>query len=189
MKGASAPRRTTPGVVSVWRVALPLLTVVALLLAAGAATGEGRVAPARMSGQYRVVYRAIGPAKPIGVRVWGVVPTCRHGACAVDITSRAKGARSDGTLRFRLRGSTYVRRSSEPGFSDCVDRAGRVLAYRVYTREISQHLRATRSSPLGRALAFAGAAVYTYRPAGHAIALGCKPSVQRYTFTGRAITG
>jgi hypothetical protein len=63
-----------------------------------------------------------------------------------------------------------------------------VIAYRVYTRDISQHLRATRISPLGRALAFSGAAVYTYRPAAAAAARGCKPSVQRYTFTGRATT-
>jgi hypothetical protein len=189
MQGAGNGRRTTPGVVSVWRVALPLLTVAALLISAGVATGEGHAAPARMSGQYRVAYRALGGAAPIGVRVWGVVPTCKHGACAVDITSRAKGAKSDGTLRFRLRGSTYIRRSNEPGFSDCVDSTGHVLAYRVYARRISQHLHATRVSPLGRALAFTGAAVYTYRPAAHAVALGCKASVQRYTFTGRAVSG
>jgi hypothetical protein len=62
-----------------------------------------------------------------------------------------------------------------------------VIAYRVYTREISQHLRATRISHLGRALAFAGSAVYTYRPAAAAASRGCKASVQRYTFTGRAV--
>ena len=121
------------------------------------------------------------------MRVWGVVPTCKHGACAVDISSRAKGAKSDGTLRFRIRDGTYVRNSREPGFSDCIDTSGHVIAYRVYTREISQHLRATRISHLGRALAFAGSAVYTYRPA--AAARGCKPSVQRYTFTGIAVKG
>jgi hypothetical protein len=172
-----------------WRVALPLLTVATLALVPGVAAGERHVAPARMSGQYRVVYRALAGAKPIGVRVWGVVPTCRHGACAVDITSRAKGARSDGTLRFHIRGGTYVRSSKDPGYSDCVDSSGHVIAYRVYAREISQHLRATRVSRLGRALAFAGSATYTYRAAGDAAARGCKPSVQRYTFTGRAVTG
>lgn len=172
-----------------WRVALPLLAAAATVLSPGAAAGEGHVAPARMTGQYRVAYHALAGAKPIGVRVWGVVPTCKHGACAVDITSRATGAKSDGTLRFRIRGGTYVRSSSEPGFSDCVDSSGHVIAYRAYTREISQHLQATRRSPLGRALAFTGAAVYTYRPAGRAASQGCKPSVQRYTFTGRAIAG
>jgi hypothetical protein len=172
-----------------WRVALPLLTAVTLVLAPGVAAGEGHVAPARMTGQYRVSYHALAGAKPIGVRVWGVVPTCKHGACAVDITSRARGAKSDGTLRFRIRGATYVRRSSEPGFSDCVDSSGHVIAYRVYTRAISQHLRATRVSPLGRALAFSGSAVYTYRATGKAAGEGCKPSVQRYTFTGIAVKG
>jgi hypothetical protein len=142
-----------------------------------------------MTGQYRVVYHALAGAEPLGVRVWGVVPTCRHGACPVDVTSRARGAKRDGTLRFRIRGATYVRSSREPGFSDCVDSSGHVIAYRVYTREISQHLRATRTSPLGRALAFAGAAVYTYRPAAGAVGQGCKLSVQRYTFTGKAVTG
>jgi hypothetical protein len=176
-------------VVSLWRVALPLLAVAALVFLPAAAAGEGHVAPARMTGQYRVVYHALAGAKPLGTRVWGVVPTCKHGACAVDITSRAKGAKSDGTLRFRIRGGTYIRRSSEPGFSDCVDSSGHVLAYRVYTREISQHLHATRTSRLGRALAFSGAAVYTYRPAARAVGQGCKLSVQRYTFTGKAITG
>ena len=171
-----------------WRVALPLLAVAALVLAPAAATGDGHVAPARMTGQYRVTYRPLAGAKPIGVRVWGVVPTCKHGACAVDITSRAKGEKSDGTLRFRIRGGTYVRVSSDPGFSDCVDSSGHVIAYRVYTREISQHLRATRISRLGRALAFAGSAVYTYRPAAVAASRGCKLSVQRYTFTGTAVT-
>jgi hypothetical protein len=171
-----------------WRVALPLLTAVATVLAPGAAAGERHVAPARMTGQYRVVYHALAGAKPLGVRVWGVVPTCKHGACAVDITSRAKGARRDGTLRFRIRNGTYVRHSREPGFSDCVDTSGHVIAYRVYTREISQHLRATRISQLGRTLAFAGSAVYTYRPAAAAVSRGCKASVQRYTFTGRAVT-
>jgi hypothetical protein len=160
-----------------------------MVLAPDVAAGEGHVAPARMTGQYRVVYHALAGAKPIGVRVWGVVPTCKHGACAVDITSRAKGAKSDGTLRFRIRGGTYIRSSREPGFSDCVDSSGHVIAYRVYTREISQHLRATRISRLGRALAFTGAAVYTYRAAGDAASRGCKLSVQRYTFTGKAITG
>ena len=63
-----------------------------------------------------------------------------------------------------------------------------MIAYRVYTREISQHLRATRVSRLGRALAFTGAAVYTYRPAAVAATRGCKLSVQRYTFTGTAVT-
>jgi hypothetical protein len=175
-------------VVSLWRVALPLLTAAATVLAPAAAAGEGHVAAARMTGQYRVVYHALTGAKPIGVRVWGVVPTCKHGACAVDITSRAKGAKSDGTLRFRVRGGTYVRSSRDPGFSDCVDSAGHVIAYRVYTREISQHLRPTKISPLGRALAFSGSAVYTYRPAAAAAGRGCKLSVQRYTFTGRAVT-
>jgi hypothetical protein len=171
-----------------WRVALPLLTAVATVLAPGAAAGERHVTPARMTGQYRVVYRALPGAKPLGVRVWGVVPTCKHGACAVDITSRARGAKSDGTLRFRIRNGTYVRSSRDPGFSDCVDTSGHVIAFRVYTREISQHLRATRISRHGRALAFSGAAVYTYRPAAAALNNGCKPSVQRYTFTGRAVT-
>jgi hypothetical protein len=175
-------------VVSLWRVALPLLTAAALVFAPGAVAGEGHVAPARLTGQYRVVYHALAGAKALGVRMWGVVPTCKHGACAVDISSRAKGAKSDGTLRFHIRGSTYIRSSSNPGFSDCVDSSGRVIAYRVYSRDISQHLRATRISPLGRALAFSGAAVYTYRPAAAAAARGCKPSVQRYTFTGRATT-
>jgi hypothetical protein len=174
-------------VVSLWRLPLPFLTAAALVLAPGTAAGEGHVAPARMTGQYRVVYRALAGAKPFGVRVWGVVPTCKHGACAVDITSRARGAKSDGTLRFRIRGGTYIRKSSDPGFSDCVDSSGHVIAYRVYTREISQHLRATRISRLGRALAFSGAAVYTYRPAAAAVGRGCKPSVQRYTFTGTAL--
>ena len=82
-----------------------------------------------------------------------------------------------------------MRTSSDPGFSDCVDSSGHVLAYRVYTREIAQHLRATRISRLVRALAFTGAAVYTYRPAAVAESRGCKPSVQRYTFTGTAVTG
>jgi hypothetical protein len=171
-----------------WRVALPLLAVAGLVLAPGAARGGGHVAPGRLTGQFRVTYHALAGAKPIGVRVWGVVPTCKHGACAVDITSRAKGEKSDGTLRFRLRGSTYVRISRDPGFSDCVDSSGHVIAYRVYTREISQHLRATRISRLGRALAFAGSAVYTYRPSTAAASRGCKLSVQRYTFTGTAVT-
>ena len=173
--------------VSLWRLALPFLTAAALVLAPDTAAGEGHVAPARMTGQYRIVYRALAGAKPLGVRVWGVVPTCKHGACAVDITSRARGAKSDGTLRFRIRGETYIRSSSDPGFSDCVDSSGHVIAYRVYTREISQHLRPTRTSRLGRALAFSGAAVYTYRPAAAAVGRGCKSSVQRYTFTGTAI--
>jgi len=172
-----------------WRLALPLLAAAAMALVPGAAAGERHVAPARMTGQYRVVYRALAGAKPIGVRVWGVVPTCKHGACAVDITSRAKGATRDGTLRFRIRGGIYVRSSSEPGFSDCVGSSGHVIAYRVYTRQISQHLRATRVSPLGRTLSFRGAAVYTYRPAAAAVGRGCKPSVQRYTFTGTAVAG
>jgi hypothetical protein len=176
-------------VVSLWRVALPLLTAAATVLAPGTAAGERHVAPARMTGQYRVVYHPLAGAKPIGVRVWGVVPTCKHGACAVDISSRARGAKTDGTLRFRIRGSTYVRSSREPGFSDCIDSSGHVIAYRVYTREISQHLKATRISQLGRALGFTGAAVYTYRPAGDAAGRGCKLSVQRYTFTGKAVAG
>ena len=175
--------------VSLWRVALPLLAAATLVLAPGVAAGEGHVAPARITGQYRVTYHALAGAKPFGVRVWGVVPTCKHGACAVDITSRAKGAKSDGTLRFRIRGSTYVRNSSDPGYSDCVDSSGHVIAYRVYTRHVSQHLRATRISPLGRALAFSGSAVYTYRAAGDAASRGCRASVQRYTFTGTAVTG
>ena len=107
----------------------------------------------------------------------------------MDVTSRAKGQKTDGTLRFRIRGSTYVRTSLDKGFSDCVDSSGHVIAYRVYSRQISQHLQATRSSPLGRALAFSGAAVYTYRASGSAVGRGCKASVQRYTFTGRAVTG
>jgi hypothetical protein len=176
-------------VVSLWRLALPLLAAAATALVPGAAAGEGHVAPARMTGQYRVAYHALAGARPIGVRVWGVVPTCKHGACAVDITSRAKGAKSDGTLRLRIRGGTYVRTSREPGYSDCVDSSGHVIAYRVYTREISQHLRPTKISPLGRALAFSGSAVYTYRPAAAAVGRGCRISVQRYTFTGAAIRG
>ena len=171
-----------------WRVALPLLTAATLVLAPAVAAGEGHVAPARLTGQYVVAYHALTGAKPLGVRVWGVVPICRHGACAVDITSRAKGQKTSGTLRFRLRGGTYVRDSLDRGFSDCVDSSGHVIAYRVYNREISQHLRATRSSKLGRALAFSGAAVYTYRAPAASIARGCKTSVQRYTFTGRAVT-
>ena len=81
-----------------------------------------------------------------------------------------------------------MRNSLDRGFSDCVDSSGHVIAYRVYSRQISQHLRATRSSKLGRVLAFSGAAVYTYRAPAESIARGCKTSVQRYTFTGRAVT-
>jgi hypothetical protein len=172
-----------------WRVALPLLTAVATVLAPGAAAGEGHVAPARISGQYQVDYHALAGAKPLGVRVWGVVPACGHGACAVDITSRARGAKSDGTLRFAIRNGTYLRSSRDPGLSDCVDTSGHVIAYRVYTRYVSQQLRATRISKQGRALAFAGTAVYTYRPAAVAASHGCKASVQRYTFAGHAVTG
>jgi hypothetical protein len=175
-------------VVSLWRVALPLLTVAAVVLSPTVAAGEGHVAAARVTGQYRVAYHAQAGAKPLGVRVWGVVPTCKHGACAIDVTSRARGAKSDGTLRFRLRGGSYVRNEKDPGFSDCVDSSGHVLAYKVYTRVISQHFRATERSPLGRALAFTGTAVYTYRAAGNAQAR-CPASVQRYSFTGRAVAG
>ena len=64
-----------------------------------------------------------------------------------------------------------------------------MIAYRVYTRHVSQHLRATRISPLGRALAFVGSAVYTYRASGEAASRGCKASVQRYTFAGSAVAG
>jgi hypothetical protein len=174
---------------SVWRVALPLLTVAVAAISPAIATGEGHVAPARLSGQYRVVYHALAGAKPLGTRIWGVVPVCRHGACAVDITSRAKGQKGDGTIRFRVRGGSYVRDETDPGFSDCVSSSGSVIAYKVYARLISQHLRPTTSSPLGRALAFTGSAVYTYRASTEAQSRGCKTSVQRYTFTGAAVTG
>jgi hypothetical protein len=170
-----------------WRVALPLLTAVTLGLVPSVAAGEGHVAAARMSGQYRVTYHALGGAKPFGTRIWGVVPTCRHGACAVDIVSRAKGAKPDGKIRFRLRGGTYVRSERDPGFSDCIDHSGRVIAFKVYTREISQALHATTTSRLGRALTFQGSAVYTYRASAEAQSRGCKTSVQRYTFTGAAV--
>jgi hypothetical protein len=176
-------------VVSLWRVALPLLTVATAVLFPAVAAGEGHVAPARVSGQYRVTYRALAGAKPLGVRIWGVVPTCGRGACAIDVTSRARDAKSDGTLRFRLRGGTYVRDERDPGFSDCVDKSGHVIAYKVYTRQISQSFHATRSSRLGRALAISGTAVYTYRASGAAVAHGCAASVQRYTYTGTAVTG
>jgi hypothetical protein len=174
-------------VVSLWRVALPLLTAVTLGLVPAVAAGEGHVAAARVTGQYRVTYHALGGAKPFGTRIWGVVPTCRHGACAVDITSRAKGAKPDGKIRFRLRGSTYVRNERDPGFSDCIDSSGHVIAFKVYTRVISQSLHPTVRSPLGRALAFAGSAVYTYRASREAQSRGCKTSVQRYRFTGAAV--
>jgi hypothetical protein len=174
---------------SKWRVSLPLLTAAALVLAPAAAAGEGRAAPARMSGQYRVVYHALHGARPFGTRFWGVVPVCRKGACAVDITSRARGAKPDGTIRFRLRGETYIRNERDPGFSDCVGSSGNVIAIKVYTREIAQHLRPTTASPLGRALAFTGSAVYTYRASAEAQTRGCKTSVQRYLFTGTAVGG
>jgi hypothetical protein len=173
---------------SLWRVALPLLTVAVVAISPSAAAGEGHVAPARLSGQYRVVYHGLAGAKPLGTRIWGVVPTCKHGACAVDITSRARGAKSDGTLRFRVRGGSYIRDERDPGFSDCVASSGTVIAFKVYTRLISQHLRPTTSSQLGRALAFTGSAVYTYRASAEAQSRGCKTSVQRYTFTGAAVT-
>jgi hypothetical protein len=176
-------------VVCKWRIPLPLLTVVALVLAPAAAAGEGHVAPARMTGQYRVVYHALGGAKPFGTRIWGVVPVCKHGACAVDIVSRAKGAKPDGKIRFTLRGSTYIRNERDPGFSDCVGSGGNVIAYKVYERQISQHLRPTNVSPLGRALGFTGSAVYTYRASAEAQSRGCKTSVQRYVFTGTAVGG
>ena len=175
--------------VSLWRVALPLLTVAMAALVPAVAAGEGHATPARVSGQYRVTYHALSGATPLGVRIWGVVPTCRHGACAIDVTSRAKNEKSDGTLRFRLRDGTYVRRERDPGFSDCVDKSGHVIAYKVYTREVSQSFHATRRSRLGRALAISGTAVYTYRAAGAAVAHGCKPSVQRYTYTGTVVAG
>jgi hypothetical protein len=173
---------------SVWRVALPLLTAVAMVISPVAAAGEGSVAPARMSGQYRVVYHALDGAKPLGTRIWGVVPICKHGACAVDITSRARGAKSDGTLRFRVRGGSYVRIETDPGFSDCVSSSGSVIAFKVYTRIISQHLRPTTTSSLGRALSFTGSAVYTYRASAEAQRRGCKTSIQHYRFTGAAVT-
>jgi hypothetical protein len=173
---------------SVWRVALPLLTAAAVAFLPSAAAGEGHVAPARLSGQYRVTYHALARAKPLGTRIWGVVPTCKHGACAIDITSRAKGQKPDGTIRFRVRGGSYVRDETDPGFSDCISSSGSVIAYKVYARLISQHLRPTTSSPLGRALAFTGSAVYTYRASTEAQSRGCKTSVQRYRFTGAAVT-
>jgi hypothetical protein len=176
-------------VVSLWRVALPLLTVATAVLFPAVAAGEGHVAPARVTGQYRVTYHALAGAKPLGVRIWGVVPTCRHGACAIDVTSRARDAKSDGTLRFRLRGATYVRTERDREFSDCVDKSGHVIAYKVYTRQVSQSFHATRRSRLGRALAIAGSAVYTYRATGAAVSRGCVASVQRYTYTGTVVAG
>lgn len=175
--------------VSVWRVALPLLSAAALAFLPAAAAAERHVAPARISGQYRVVYHALGGAKPFGTRFWGVVPVCKHGACAIDISSRAKGARSDGTIRFRLRGSTYVRNENDPGFSDCIGSKGDVIAFKVYARQVSQHLVATHVSSFGRALGFSGSAVYTYRASAEAQSRGCKTSVQRYVFTGAAVGG
>ncbi|MEO9177088.1 MAG: hypothetical protein ABI317_16360 [Gaiellales bacterium] len=154
-----------------------------------AAAGEGHAAPARLSGQYRVTYHALAGAKPLGTRIWGVVPTCKHGACAIDISSRAKGQKAEGKIRFRVRGGSYVRDETDPGFSDCISSSGSVIAYKVYARLIEQHLRPTTSSPLGRALAFTGSAVYTYRASTEARSRGCKTSVQRYTFTGAAVTG
>jgi hypothetical protein len=174
-------------VVSLWRVALPLLTVAATVVSPVAASGEGYALAARVSGQYRVAYHALAGAHPLGTRVWGVVPVCKHGACAIDISSRAKGAKRDGTLRFKLRAGSYVRKELDPEFSDCVDSSGHVIAFKVYTREISQSFHATRRSRLGRALAFAGTAVYTYRASGAAVGRGCKASVQRFTFTGTAV--
>jgi hypothetical protein len=171
-----------------WRVALPLLTAAATVVCPVVASGEGAVPAARVTGQYRVTYHALAGAHPLGVRVWGVVPICKHGACAIDITSRARGAKRDGTIRFKLRSGSYVRKETDPGFSDCVDSSGHVLAYKVYTREISQSFHATTRSHLGRALAFTGTAVYTYRASGAAVGRGCKASVQRFTFTGTAVT-
>ena len=169
-KGAGHGRRTPRGVVSLWRVALPLLTVATAVLVPAVAAGEGHVAPARVTGQYRVTYHALAGAKPLGVRIWGVVPTCKHGACAIDVTSRAKDAKSDGTLRFRVRGGDVRAHGARPaGSRDCVDKSGHVIAYKVYTREISQSFHATRRSRLGRALAISGTAVYTYRAAGAAV--------------------
>jgi hypothetical protein len=174
----------------VWRTALPLLTVAALLGSLpGVAAGERRPGPARMTGQYRVVYHALGKAKPFGTRIWGVKPVCKKGACAIDVTSRAKGAKTDGTIRFALRGSTYVRSERDPGFSDCVGSSGTVIAIKVYTREIAQHLVPTNVSRLGRTLAFKGQATYTYTASAAARAHGCRTSVQRYTFTGTAVGG
>jgi hypothetical protein len=64
-----------------------------------------------------------------------------------------------------------------------------VIAIRVYTRQIDQHLLPTRVSQLGRALAFKGAATYTYIASAAARAHGCRTSVQRYTFIGTAVGG
>jgi hypothetical protein len=47
----------------------------------------------------------------------------------------------------------------------------------------------TRVSRLGRALAFEGAATYTYTASAAARAHGCRTSVQRYRFTGTAAGG
>ena len=151
------------------------------------AAGEGHVTPARV-----------------------IRPVPRHlpGTVRCDAARRADlGSRSDLPSR-RLRDRRHVARQereerrhaalppagrdvrpqgARPGFSDCVDKSGHVIAYKVYTREVSQSFHATRRSPLGRALAISGMAVYTYRASGAAVAHGCKPSVQRYTYTGTVV--